>query len=77
MVHLRRLRRCRMEAALTQGELAALAGLSPRSVARIERGETEPRACTSRKLPRTLRRELLELMGPDQDDSSSPGATSN
>ena len=77
MVHLRRLRRCRMEAALTQGELAALAGLSPRSVARIERGETEPHASTIRKLARTLGREPLELMGPDLDDGSSPSATSS
>lgn len=49
-----RLRRLRIEAALTQAELAEQAGIAVNTVARLERGEAEPHMSTARKLAGTL-----------------------
>ncbi len=49
-----RLKRLRIRNALTQAELAAKAGLTTATVARIERNETEPHMTTIRKLARAL-----------------------
>ncbi len=57
------LKRLRILNALTQEELAGKAGLTPASVARIERNETEPRPSTLRKLAQALSvqpRQLIE-----------------
>jgi transcriptional regulator with XRE-family HTH domain len=49
-----RLRNLRIEQALTQGELAAKAGVALNTVARLERNETEPHMPTVRKLAEAL-----------------------
>ena len=49
-----RLKAQRIEQALTQGELAAKAGVSSNTVARLERNETEPHMPTVRKLAAAL-----------------------
>ena len=57
------LRRLRTLNALTQAELADRAGLTTAAVARIERGEVEPRPTTLRKLAKALSvqpRDLIE-----------------
>ena len=73
VVHLSRLRRCRLEAALTQEELADRAGVSRRAVALIERGETEPRPSTIRKLADALGCSPRDLMEPESA-SAPPSA---
>ena len=57
------LKRQRIRRALTQEELAAKAGLTTASVARIERNETEPRMSTLRKLAKALNIDPTELVG--------------
>ena len=57
------LKRQRIRRALTQEELAAKAGLTTASVARIERNETEPRMSTLRKLAKALNIDPAELVG--------------
>jgi transcriptional regulator with XRE-family HTH domain len=55
MVHIgENLKRLRTLSALTQEELAAKAGITANSVARIERDEAEPRPTTLRKLAGAL-----------------------
>ena len=53
MIRLKRLRRIRERAALTQGELAEKAGLTRVSVVRIEGGQPA-RPSTTRRLARAL-----------------------
>jgi transcriptional regulator with XRE-family HTH domain len=48
------LKRLRVLNALTQEELAEIAGLTSTAVARIERNESEPRMTTLRKLAAAL-----------------------
>ena len=58
-----RLKTLRTLNALTQAELADRAGLTTAAVARIERGEVEPRPTTLRKLAKALSvqpRDLIE-----------------
>jgi transcriptional regulator with XRE-family HTH domain len=58
-----RLKNLRILNALTQAELADRAGLTTAAVARIERGEVEPRPTTLRKLAKALSvqpRDLIE-----------------
>ena len=58
-----RLKNLRTLNALTQAELADRAGLTTEAVARVERGEVEPRPSTLRKLAKALDvlpRDLLE-----------------
>jgi len=57
------LKRQRIRKALTQEDLAQLAGLTTASVARIERNETEPRMSTLRKLAKALDLDPAELVG--------------
>jgi DNA-binding XRE family transcriptional regulator len=52
----RLLRRLRVSANLTQERLAALSGVTPRSIGSIERGQTAPRASTVDLLVATLAR---------------------
>ena len=61
MVKLTRLRTIRERAALTQRELAASAGTTQATIARLERGE-EGRPTTARKLARALRVRPADLM---------------
>lgn len=49
-----KLKRSRIDNALTQAELAEKAGLTTAAVARIERNEAEPRPSTLRKLAAAL-----------------------
>jgi len=56
------LRRLRILNALTQEELAGKAGLTPATVARIERNETEPRPSTLRKLAQALGEEPRRII---------------
>jgi transcriptional regulator with XRE-family HTH domain len=63
-----RLRDLRIEQALTQGELAAKAGVALNTVARLERNETEPHMPTVRKLAVALDvypRELVRSKSSD------------
>jgi transcriptional regulator with XRE-family HTH domain len=64
VVKLTRLRAIRERKALSQRELAAKAGVSPVTVARIETGQDEPYPSTVRKLAAALGVEPAELMDP-------------
>ena len=56
-----RLKALRIEAALTQAELADEAGVAVNTVAELERDEREPHMSTVRKLARALRVPPREL----------------
>ena len=63
MVHIGEgLRKQRTLRALTQAELAARAGVTTATVARIERDEIEPRMTTLRKLAQGLEVDPAELV---------------
>ena len=57
-----RLKRLRIERAMTQDELAAAAGVGKNTVNRIEKDHTEPRPPTLRKLARALNVDPAELV---------------
>jgi transcriptional regulator with XRE-family HTH domain len=59
------LKKLRVLNALTQAELAQIAGLTPAAVARIERNEAEPRMPTLRKLAEALGVDPAELVKGD------------
>ena len=61
------LKRLRVLNALTQAELAQIAGLTPAAVARIERNEAEPRMTTLRKLAGALGVAPHELVKGEDD----------
>ena len=61
-----RLKAQRIEQALTQGELAAKAGMASNTVARLERNETEPHMPTVRKLAAALNIHPRELTKGDR-----------
>lgn len=64
MVHLVHLQRRRLEAGLTQEELAAKVGRSRYAISQIEQLRTEPRVTTIRRLAEALQcapGELMEL----------------
>ena len=65
VVKLTRLRALRERKALTQDELADLAGVSRQTVVKIE-GGLEPRPSTVRKLAKALGVQPHELMTPDE-----------
>jgi transcriptional regulator with XRE-family HTH domain len=67
VVRLPNLRRLRERRALSQRDLAALSGLTDRTIRRLETGETDSRPSTTRKLARALRVKVDELMGPDDE----------
>jgi transcriptional regulator with XRE-family HTH domain len=67
VVRLRNLRRIRERRALSQKDLAALSGLTDRTIRRLETGETESRPSTTRKLARALHVKVDDLMGPEQE----------
>ena len=56
-----RLKALRIEAALTQAELADKAGVAANTVARLERDEAEPHMTTARKLAEALGVQPREL----------------
>ena len=74
MAKLTRLRTFRERAALTQRELAELAGITPVQISRIERGEAEPYPGTVRKLATALGVAPSELMGPIEASSGKATA---
>ncbi len=49
-----KIRKARRQALLTQAELAALAGIGPNTIGRIERGKVEPHLRTIRLLAAAL-----------------------
>jgi transcriptional regulator with XRE-family HTH domain len=57
-----RLRDVRLSAGLTQLELGELAGISVRTIGRLEHGEREMRASTAKRLTRSLDVMLEELL---------------
>lgn len=65
MAKLTRLRAIRERRALTQEELAQMAGLNRVTVNTIEAGHAEPRAGTIRKLAHALGVEPSDLMTPN------------
>jgi transcriptional regulator with XRE-family HTH domain len=65
VVKLTRLRAARERKALTQDELAELAGVSRQTVVKIE-GGLEPRPPTVRKLAAALGVTPADLMGPEE-----------
>ena len=60
------IREMRRRAAMTQDELAREAGVSMMTLSRIERGESEPRASTLRKLARALEVKPRDLFEEDE-----------
>ncbi len=62
MVKLPRLRAVRERKALSQRELAALAGMTHTQISRIETGLSEPYPSTIRKLAKALGLEPSDLM---------------
>ena len=64
MVKLTRLRAIRERSALTQQELADLAGVGRATIVRVEAGDREPFPRTIRKLARALRVKPADLMEP-------------
>ncbi|MCH7578516.1 MAG: helix-turn-helix transcriptional regulator [Chloroflexi bacterium] len=59
-----RLREWRRRRALSQRELAGLAGVQPVTVARLETGSQQPRPRTIRRLAKALDITVDELQGP-------------
>lgn len=53
------LRRMRLHAGLSQRELAERIGSTQSAIARMEKGEAEPKFCTLEKLAEALSRDLL------------------
>jgi transcriptional regulator with XRE-family HTH domain len=53
------LRRMRLHAGLSQRELAERIGSTQSAIARMEKGETEPKFCTLEKLAEALSQDLL------------------
>jgi transcriptional regulator with XRE-family HTH domain len=53
------LRGMRLRAGLSQRELAERIGSTQSAIARMEKGETEPKFCTLEKLAEALSRDLL------------------
>jgi transcriptional regulator with XRE-family HTH domain len=53
------LREMRRRAGLSQRELAECMGSTQSAIARMERGETEPKLCTLEKLAEALNQDLL------------------
>lgn len=65
MAKLTRLRAIRERRALTQAELAQMAGINRVTLNTIEAGHSEPRAGTVRRLARALGVGPADLMPPD------------
>src|SRR5215217_6485696 len=63
------LRDLRERAALSQGELARMAGITKNAVGQLERGEFNPRPVTVRKLAEALRVQPMDLW----EESADPG----
>jgi transcriptional regulator with XRE-family HTH domain len=55
----RALRRMRLRVGLSQRELAERIGSTQSAIARMEKGEAEPKFCTLEKLAEALSRDLL------------------
>lgn len=63
-VKLTRLKDVRERKALSQAELAALAGVNRSTIVRLEAGVDDPQPRTVRKLAQALGMDPAELMGP-------------
>jgi transcriptional regulator with XRE-family HTH domain len=61
------LRRLRRERGRTQEEVAHNAGVTVAALARIERGQTNPRWTTIRRIVNSLEVSLTELVGAVED----------
>ncbi|MBG6200199.1 transcriptional regulator with XRE-family HTH domain [Labrenzia sp. EL_13] len=68
----RNLTRLRREQGLTQEELEARSGFSQQYLSGIERGKRNPTVITIYELAQALGVSHLELMRPDDGDSSVP-----
>ena len=66
MAVLKRLRRLRLERAMTQRELCERSGVTQVTIVRAERGE-DTRPSTLRKLAQALGVEPRELLGPEDE----------
>ena len=75
MAKLTRLRAIRERRALTQDELAQMAGINRVTLNTIEAGHSEPRAGTVRKLARALGLQPGDLMPPDASLDALAGKT--
>jgi transcriptional regulator with XRE-family HTH domain len=64
VVKLTRLREIRLRKALSQQDLAGLAGLTPATVSRLEAGLENPYPSTVRKLAKALGVDPEQLMDP-------------
>jgi transcriptional regulator with XRE-family HTH domain len=67
------LRAMRLERGLTQTHLAAMTGVRPQAISRLERGETRlPRLTTLAAITRALEVDLDRLLGHESD---APGGS--
>ena len=64
-----RLRRLRLERALTQQELSQMTGIAQDSISKLERGYRPPLPSTVRKLAEALAVEPIELMRRSSEDA--------
>lgn len=71
MVKLSRLRPTRERKALSQRELAALAGMTHTQISRIETGLSEPYPSTVRKLAAALGVDPTDLMEPIEGNAQA------
>ena len=74
MPKLPRLRAIRERKALSQQELAEMAGLSRVAIVRIEAGLSDPYPRTIRKIAAALNVEPADLMAPEEDQASKRAA---
>jgi transcriptional regulator with XRE-family HTH domain len=71
---LRGLRELRLDRALSQRDLAALAGVAQATINRLEAGHRSAYPVTVRKLAKALKVDPRALFGPAGDDDASAGS---
>ena len=62
-----KVKRARMRLAIRQDELARMAGITPTTLSRIERNESEPHVSTIRRLAKALDVTPADLISEDDD----------
>ncbi|HEX4477594.1 MAG TPA: helix-turn-helix transcriptional regulator [Polyangiaceae bacterium] len=67
-------RRLRVEAGLTQGQLAERADMADATISRIERGRLEPSSTLVAKLAQALKVKVDDLLGSPKDAHGKPKA---
>jgi transcriptional regulator with XRE-family HTH domain len=67
-------RRLRVEAGLTQGQLAERADMADATISRIERGRLEPSSTLVAKLAQALKVRVDDLLGSPKDAHGKPKA---